>query len=420
MVVTAEVKPLLLVLTASYPFSVATERTFLEPEIRRYQGRFSRIVLVPQDTRGDRAPIPPGIEVDTSLAEELKAMQRLPLLVKGLLSRGFLRELWKYPWLIRTPVAVLRIAINRGRIERMVAWFKLFQLTANTERAFVIYSFWLDSAVLAAGLFRERGGRAMVVARAHGGDLYAERHSPAHIPFQGEAISLLDLVAPDSKTGADYLQKKYPKHAHKIEAALLGTDEPGFRSATSTDGVLRLVSCAFLVEVKRIDLLVKGIAELAKRNSDRRIEWVHFGGGPLMSSISSLADAVLPHNVHAVFKGNVETRAIYDWYREHPIDVFINVSRSEGTPVSIIEAISCSIPVIATSVGGNQEIVNDSLGKLISADPTVQEIAMAIESVCLQYHKNELLKQASYAQWSENYSAEKNFSAFGTILKKGF
>lgn len=413
-----ELKPRLLVLTASYPFSVAAERTFLEPEIQRYLDRFSQIVLVPQDVRGAMVPISQRVEVDTSLAEGLQAVGRLPLLVQGLLSQGFYCELWRHPWLLKSPAAVLRMALTRGRVEWMVGWFARLRPVPSEQAPTLAYAFWLDTAILAAGIFRSRGGQLGVVARAHGGDLYAERHSPAHIPFQEEMVKLTDYIAPDSAAGTAYLRNKYPRHAHKIAAALLGTDDPGFRTAASADGVVRIVSCAFLVDVKRIDLLVRGIAVLAERNEGLPIEWTHFGDGPLMPDIRALALAVLPDSVQWTLKGHVETQAIYDWYRRYSVDVFINVSSSEGTPVSIMEAISCSIPVIATSVGGNQEIVNDSIGELIAANPSAQEIAEAIEKVCLQEERREALKRGSRAQWEANYSAEKNYSAFGELLRK--
>lgn len=415
-----ESKPLLLVLTASYPFSVAAESTFLAPEIHRYRNHFSRIVLVPQDVRGVRAPIAEGVEVDTSLAEELKAVPRVPLLIMGLLSWGFYSELWEHLWLMKTPSAVLRMALTRGRVEWMVRWFQRLRSVDQAQVPMVVYAFWLDKAFLAAGIFRSRGGRAALVARAHGGDLYAERHSPAHIPYQEEMIALADHIAPDSTAGAVYLRGKYPQHADKITAALLGTDDPGFSAVASADGVVRVVSCAFLVEVKRIDLLVQGLAALASKNQSLPIEWIHFGDGPLMSNIRSLASEILPSNVLWQMKGHVETANIYDWYREHPVDVFINVSSSEGTPVSIMEAISCSIPVIATSVGGNQEIVNSTLGQLIPADASAQDVAAAIEDVCLTRQHREGLRQGARAQWESRHSAEKNYSKFGLLLSCDF
>ena len=46
-----------------------------------------------------------------------------------------------------------------------------------------------------------------------------------------------------------------------------------------------------------------------------------------------------------------------DYYKNNIIDIFINLSASEGIPVSIMDAISFGIPCIATNVGGTGEIV---------------------------------------------------------------
>ncbi len=49
------------------------------------------------------------------------------------------------------------------------------------------------------------------------------------------------------------------------------------------------------------------------------------------------------------------------FFKENSVDLFINASITEGTPVSIMEAISCGIPIIATDVGGNPEIVSEKM-----------------------------------------------------------
>jgi glycosyltransferase involved in cell wall biosynthesis len=49
-------------------------------------------------------------------------------------------------------------------------------------------------------------------------------------------------------------------------------------------------------------------------------------------------------------------------------------SRTEGTPLALLEAMSCGLPVIATAVGGIPQIVSEKVGKLVDAG---DEIAMA-------------------------------------------
>lgn len=405
-------KPYLLILTASYPYDIASEDTFFQPEIKRYLGHFSKIVLVPQDIRGECLQIPEGVDVNISLAVGLQSIHRMQLLLRGLISLKFYYQLFKNPWLIRFPRFILRMAINRGRIAWMVKWFHRLNLPEGGNAPTIIYSFWLDMAVLAAGIYRSNNRQIKVVARAHGGDLYSERHNPALLPFQEETIGLLDFVGPDSLAGVEYLINKYPVFSNKINLARLGTDKPQVKNTSSNDGIIRMVSCAFLVEVKRINLIVRGIAELTNRLPMIEIEWTHFGDGPLMSEIVYLTQSILSKRVKCNFKGHVDTEYIFQWYKNQPVDVFINVSKSEGTPVSIMEAISCSIPVIATSVGGNREIVNDSLGVLISQDPTPEDISSAIAKICFNHDLNLSLRSGASEMWEENYNADYNYPLF--------
>jgi colanic acid/amylovoran biosynthesis glycosyltransferase len=63
--------------------------------------------------------------------------------------------------------------------------------------------------------------------------------------------------------------------------------------------------------------------------------------------------------------GNVENSKILDFYSENYVDLFINFSEFEGVPVSIMEAQSAGIPVLATKVGGTSEIVSSDNGFLV-------------------------------------------------------
>ena len=72
-----------------------------------------------------------------------------------------------------------------------------------------------------------------------------------------------------------------------------------------------------------------------------------------------------------------KSSCILFWGNE--VRCFINVSSSEGIPVSIMEVMSFGIPVIGTNVGGVSELVNQENGHLLSANPAAQEIVSVIE-----------------------------------------
>jgi hypothetical protein len=123
----------------------------------------------------------------------------------------------------------------------------------------VFYTYWFDSATMGIGLARQNFPRLKLVSRAHGYDLYEDRYPVPYLPCRSQALRLTDAVYPDSYAGAAYLKQRYPDFREKIEAALLGVEEAQGESPASRDGIFRIVSCAVIRPVKRIELILKGI-----------------------------------------------------------------------------------------------------------------------------------------------------------------
>ncbi|MCE7921378.1 MAG: glycosyltransferase, partial [Chloroflexi bacterium CFX1] len=97
-------------------------------------------------------------------------------------------------------------------------------------------------------------------------------------------------------------------------------------------------------------------------------------------------------------------------------DVFLNVSSTEGTSVAMMEAVSCGIPVLATAVGGNVEIVREKNGFLLGENPTPDEIANALLQVCDNRERWLTKRQGSREVWRERYNETTNFEAFAQKL----
>jgi len=104
----------------------------------------------------------------------------------------------------------------------------------------------------------------------------------------------------------------------------------------------------------------------------RRLPSVKFlmaGGGDLLDAI--MAEA--PSNVHVLGWTNASTF----W---SAVDCALSTSDNEGMPVALIEARLAGLPVIATNVGSNSEIIINGITGLITSK-NVDELANAVRRV---------------------------------------
>ena len=209
-----------------------------------------------------------------------------------------------------------------------------------------------------------------------------------------------------SENGERYLQKLYgPEVGGKTYIARLGTVRTAAVSKSKVrEDEIVLVSCSNLAEVKRVHLLIRAL-----RKSNKPIHWYHFGDGELRADLEEQAKA-LPDHITCTFMGFQANEDIQRFYAEHHIDAFLNVSRSEGVPVSVMEAQSYGIPIIATDVGGTSEIVHDrENGVLLAVDFTDQDLLDAIDDVLS--HESEYSENA-IRTWEAMSNADVVFPAF--------
>lgn len=406
---------IVLLFSNSYPYDYATEQTFLKGEVEILRKRFDKVVLVPRIAKGNLLPLPEGVEVDTSFASSFTMCRRLAESALAMFSKDFYLDIKNRLPSSLKPSYLRRVFsfIAGANLTRkwMKNWLKSNCISASDV---VCYTFWFDELAMGIGLAKRKHPVLKVVSRAHGYDLYEELYGDW--PCRLRAIEMTDGVYSVSEAGQEYLQKKYPAFKEKYGTFRLGVPDPGRLSVPSEDGVLRVVSCSMIYDIKRVDLLLEGIACAARKRSVQCIEWRHFGDGDMREQLRARAEDELPPNAKSYLPGFISQKELIKSYIETPVDVFVNVSSTEGTPVSIMEAMSCSIPVIATAVGGNVEVAGEKNGLLLSANPTPNEIADALLSVCDNRESWLKKRQGSREVWQERYNETTNFEAFAQKL----
>jgi glycosyltransferase involved in cell wall biosynthesis len=140
----------------------------------------------------------------------------------------------------------------------------------------------------------------------------------------------------------------------------LGTDlgEPGAQQSSlreelgigSDDLVVGIVGR--LCEVKNHAMFLRAAAQLKSEGAGGGIHFVVVGDGPLRQQLESLASE-LGLSDSVTFAGfRRDALALYS-----DMDLVALTSVNEGTPLTLIEAMSCGRPVIATEVGGVVDIM---------------------------------------------------------------
>lgn len=120
------------------------------------------------------------------------------------------------------------------------------------------------------------------------------------------------------------------------------------------------------------DILFRALA--ASTWSKRNWSLTLYGEGHLREGLERLAERLgLAHRI--AFAGSVDN--IQDiWATNH---VLVMPSRFEGLPLTIVEAMLCGRPVIATDVAGNSEVIDDGVTGFLAETPTVESFGRALE-----------------------------------------
>lgn len=284
----------------------------------------------------------------------------------------------------------------------------------------VIFSTWFLTEAIAASRVKRTHPDIRSVSFAHSFELQTQRNRMIdyqRIEFRHSNIDEIHFIS--KKVYEEYLASHMIPldiPSNNCDVTYLGSRRPLSPGAGLSDaGPLRIVSCSSMVEVKRMDLLVEALSLLVERGIDFR--WTHLGSGPLDGVIKDLAYKLIPRE-RFDFKGYYPNIAVHEYYRDNPVDLFVNVSAMEGLPVSLMEAASYGIPCVATDVGGSSEIVHDGEnGFLLPADPTPNDVVEVLARyACMPLTCRRPLGENARALWSREFDAASNADALYSRL----
>ncbi len=189
------------------------------------------------------------------------------------------------------------------------------------------------------------------------------------ILFYSQSATICRTIS--QRTANDLSNFIGPSLSNKIAKIHLGVDIKGFKNEKS------IINDPFIIATPAELTTRKGqvyAIEASKKLIDLGItnfKWIFFGSGPLLVDLKKkVTELNLIDYCH--FPGNIDHQQLLNKYENNEVDIVVISSISsrvpEGIPVSLMEAMSYEIPVIATDCGGTKELVDGRSGILINQE----------------------------------------------------
>lgn len=404
-------KKKLVILTSRFPFDGG--EYFLELESKYWtKSPDINIFIVPFFSSKNIRELPPWVQLRTDVCDNNSKTARAFFILKALLSPFFFRELNQlYKNSVISIQTVKRALLDMSRILQFKAG--LDRLIDDIGDIDLIYSYWNNNPCYAAALQKMKGRAKVIFSRAHGSDLYRHALQNRYMPYKDQFAAVLDTVHCVSVSGQEYYVRNYPINSKKVAVSRLGVHVDDAYSAPSPSNQLRLISISNCILLKRLHIIVDGINLYARTYPHDQIEWTHLGDGPTLDFLKSYAQESFSgkEKIKVNFLGRLKNNEVVDLLQNGTYDAIVNVSASEGVPVSLMEAMAKGILPIAPEVGGISEIVQSPHGYLMKANPDGEDLKNGLEWA-RQNAKDKTIRAAVKEFIVSRYNASRNYSQF--------
>lgn len=337
----AEDRPVLLVLTSTYPrWEGDPEPGFVHELAKRLTGRFRVVVLGPHAPGASIREILEGVEVH----RYRYAPQRLETLVN---DGGIVTNLRMHRWkILLVPGFVLAQAWGAWRLCRRLG-------------VDVVHAHWLLPQGLIAALLRGWPGRRVpFVVTSHGADLYALKGRmldtmKRFVAGRATAVTVVSGPMRDELSGIGV-------DPEKVEVFSMGVDlDERFKPAEIARDPDELLFVGRLVEKKGLHVLIEAMPRILRGRPSARLTIAGFGPeeARLMTQAKSLGvDGAIR------FLGAIEQSELPALYRRAALFVapFVEAADGdrEGLGLVTIEAIACGCPVVVGDVPAVRDVLD--------------------------------------------------------------
>lgn len=407
----------ILYITHEYP-NVGGDTAFIETEIKYVSKKMDQVfVLSHGNINKESVAVPSNVHICYFNSEKNK-LYTLLFLVKSLFNSCFWKEVRNIIVKKKKLCCLKEALLFLVQAEKEA---KQIQKIITKNKIRLLYTFWFHQSTLACIIAKLKLDidEINIFTRTHGFDLYELRNPNNYQAYKIQMTDYVKKIFFISAAGKEYYIKTFDSdQSNKYKLSYLGTENPTALKQHVYVKSINLLSVSYVVPVKRIYLIIDALMRCSKENI--YINWTHIGGGSDFFTIKNLAAEKLNNtSISFNFIGELSNKKVHEYYRTNDVDLFVNMSESEGLPVSMMEAMSFGVPVIAPDVGGIKEIVDCQSGWLLSKDLCNEEFVEVIKEWC--NYSSEQKKQKSqnaYNKWNLYFNAEINYQTFSNELLK--
>lgn len=403
---------ILFVFTKHFPYGKAEQ--YLVDELPFLSGKFSKVVFVPAENfnseNAGQRELPANCEVlHLNQEAEKKRTSKKWLEFLIVFFTEWLRCRNK-AWFWKERYRYKSVLLHQAHLASVMEGI----IPQRYNGKAVFYTYWIHNSAIMLGLMKRRGAINGFISRGHSIDLYEwdwvlTRYIKI-LPFYHFIIQQATYIAAISQHGADYLQKRFPQFAEKLFCSRLGVKEFGINPFHSEEK-FTIVSCSNFSDNKRISEIASVISKIEKIP----VRWIHFGDGPGKEKIEK-AIQHFPSHISVELRGFTPNEEIKAFYASETVNLVINMSEAEGIPVSLMEAISFGIPVLATDVYGNPEIANNETGFCVPFHSATEQVAAMITAFASDNNQQLKTRESARNFYFKKFNANANYKEFVSRL----
>lgn len=282
------------------------------------------------------------------------------------------------------------------------------------ERFDVVHSH--NWATMFYGVLAGRLGRAPVVLHGeHGRNAEDREHiSPRRELLAAALARMATRVVAVNAAIADDLRGRWGSAAAGVVCIPNGVDTRRFRPQPRGAGRDHVIgTIARFDAVKNLPSLVRAFERLCAARPDLSARLLLVGDGPDLEAVKAQA-AASPAAARIEFPG--PTDAPEDWYPR--FDTFVNCSFNEGMSNSVLEAMACGLPVVASAIAGHLCWLEDGRQVLFYPSDDAEAMAQCLARLALDRELAARMGAANRRQVEAEYDNQDFLGRYDALYKR--